>query len=153
MILSTRYCFSLATLAAIVCLLSFEILRLFDYYSPSKGTNWDWVSELGDWIVCLVCVGGSMGVLAWLKLWVNNPSFNTGCSMAAVTLFTVVVKEGGWIKLKEVLFIVLIGGESLLSLIMINSALTSQRRSPTWYASSSSLYRRHPACGPQCPSR
>lgn len=31
--------------------------------------------------------------------------------MAAVTLFTVVVKEGGWIKLKEVLFIVVIGGE------------------------------------------
>lgn len=31
--------------------------------------------------------------------------------MAAVTLFTVVVKEGGMIKLKEVLLIVAIGGE------------------------------------------
>lgn len=32
--------------------------------------------------------------------------------MAAVTLFTVIVKEGGWVKLKEVLLIVLIGGSS-----------------------------------------
>lgn len=35
--------------------------------------------------------------------------------MAAVTLFTVVVKEGGWIKLEEVLLIVLIGGELLFT--------------------------------------
>lgn len=32
--------------------------------------------------------------------------------MAAVTLFTVVVKEGGIAKLTEVLLIVIIGGES-----------------------------------------
>jgi hypothetical protein len=98
-------------MAALVSLLSFEIIKVFDYYSPPKGSRGDWISEVGDWIVCVVCVGGSMGALAWLKLWVGNPSFNTGCSMAAVTLFTVIVKEGGWIKLKEVLFIVLLGGE------------------------------------------
>lgn len=63
-----------------------------------------------------------MGGLAWAKGWVGNPQFNTGafvaetvadpqgCSMAAVTLFTVVIKEGGIAKLTEVLVIVLIGG-------------------------------------------
>ncbi len=37
--------------------------------------------------------------------------------MAAVTLFTVVVKEGGWMKLKEVLLIVVIGGKHGLSFL------------------------------------
>lgn len=37
---------------------------------------------------------------------------DVGCSMAAVTLFTVVVKEGGIAKLTEVLLIVVIGGNS-----------------------------------------
>lgn len=35
--------------------------------------------------------------------------------MAAVILFIVVVKEGGWDKLTEVLLIVLIGGETHLN--------------------------------------
>lgn len=65
-------------MAAIVCLLSFEIIKIFDYYSPSNGDKWDWISEAGDWVVCVVCIGGSMGALAWLKLWVGNASFNTG---------------------------------------------------------------------------
>lgn len=80
MILSTRYCAILATMAALVSLLSFGIIRFFDFFSPSNGDNWDWTSELGDWTVCIVCVGGAMGALAWLKQWVNNPSFNTGAS-------------------------------------------------------------------------
>lgn len=37
--------------------------------------------------------------------------------MAAVTLFTVIVKEGGMVKLEEVLFIVIIGGECLLLIL------------------------------------
>lgn len=78
MILSTRYCFILATLSAIVSVISFGIVAFFDHYSPSHGSRWDWVSQLGDWLVCVLCVGGSMGGLAWAKLWVNNPAFNTG---------------------------------------------------------------------------
>jgi hypothetical protein len=42
--------------------------------------------------------------------------FLAGCSMAAVTLYTVVIKEGAIPKLLEVLLIVLIGGEPNLSL-------------------------------------
>jgi hypothetical protein len=53
-------------------------VRLFDYFSPSGGTKWDLTSEIGDWVVCVLYIGGSMGTLAWLKLWVANPSFNSG---------------------------------------------------------------------------
>ncbi|KAJ9120974.1 hypothetical protein QFC24_004954 [Naganishia onofrii] len=69
--------------------------------------------QAGDVTVLVLWIGSSMAGLAWLKQWVNNPSFNTGwragCSMAAVTLFTVVVKEGGFAKLGEVLLIVVVG--------------------------------------------
>ncbi|TXT15657.1 hypothetical protein VHUM_00160 [Vanrija humicola] len=128
MILSTRYCILLAGLAAVVSLISFGIIRLFDYWSPSNGTQWDWVSEMGDWVVCIVCVGGAMGGLAWAKVWVGNPAFNTGCSMAAVTLFTVIVKEGGMPKLEEVLFIVIIGATitNLVSFLVFPVSATSR---------------------------
>lgn len=66
-----------------------------------------------------------MGVLAWAKIWVANPSFNSGeycqdradpgCSMAAVTIFSVVIKEGNVPKLLEILLIVAFGGESTLN--------------------------------------
>jgi hypothetical protein len=53
-------------------------VRVFDMFSPSGGTQWDYISEIGDWVVCVLYIGGSMGTLAWLKLWVANPSFNSG---------------------------------------------------------------------------
>ena len=41
----------------------------------------------------------------------------SGCSMAAVTIYTVVIKEGAFPKLLEVLSIVLLGGLSLAPVI------------------------------------
>ena len=128
MFLATRFCFILAAFATIISLMSIGTLHFFDHFSPSKGSNWDWISEAGDWVVCVVFVGGSMGFLAWAKGWVNNPSFNSGklttphdrvillisgCSMAAVTIYTVVLKEGQVPKLLEVLLIVAIAGKSV----------------------------------------
>ncbi|KAL7419460.1 hypothetical protein Q5752_006298 [Cryptotrichosporon argae] len=113
MMLSTRYCLLLAAMASVVSVFAIMTIRIFDAFSPSQGSKWDWISEMGDWIVCVLWIGGSMGWLAWAKVWVGNPAFNTGCSMAAVTLFTVIIKEGGIPKLAEVLLIVAIGGESL----------------------------------------
>lgn len=82
MILSTRYCGILATLAVMVSLISFGIIRLFDYAASSgKGSEWRWVSEMGDWVVCILCIGGSMGGLAWSKQWVGNAAYNTGESL------------------------------------------------------------------------
>jgi hypothetical protein len=120
MILATRYCFVLAFYAALFCLASMATMQIFDSYSPSgpDSDRWDWVKGTGDWIVCVLWIGGSVGLLAWLKGWVGNPSFNTGCSMAAVILFTVVVKQGGIPKLLEVLAIVLIGGKITHSAVL-----------------------------------
>ncbi|OXG16573.1 hypothetical protein C361_04943 [Cryptococcus neoformans Tu259-1] len=109
MFLSTRYCFVLAVLSTVVSLLATLTIRAFDHYSPSHGERWDFISEMGDWIVCIIWIGGTMGVLAWSKLWVGNPSFNSGCSMAAMILYNVVIKEGAVPKLIEILLIVFTG--------------------------------------------
>lgn len=122
-------------------------VEVFDFFSPSNGQEWDWISEAGDWVVCVLWIGGSMGLLAWAKVWVGNPSFNSGkilleglgqrkrklteggCSMAAVTLYTVVIKEGAFPKLLEVLLIVLIGG--MLHLLIKSVSHAVQRQYPT----------------------
>ncbi|WVQ80167.1 hypothetical protein IAT38_002272 [Cryptococcus sp. DSM 104549] len=109
MLLSTRYCFVLAVIASVISMSATLTIRLFDHYSPSHGDKWDWISESGDWVVCILWIGGTMGALAWSKLWVGNPSFNSGCSMAAMILYTVVIKEGSLPKLVEILLIVLTG--------------------------------------------
>ncbi|WVR09502.1 hypothetical protein IAU60_006570 [Kwoniella sp. DSM 27419] len=109
MLLSTRYCFVLAMAATLVSLAATGTIELFDHFSPSHGDSWDVISEAGDWVVCILWVGGTMGVLAWSKVWVGNPSYNSGCSMAAVIIYSVVIKEGALSGLLEVLVIVLSG--------------------------------------------
>ncbi|KAK4685629.1 hypothetical protein P7C73_g4513, partial [Tremellales sp. Uapishka_1] len=128
MVLSSRYCFILAMMAAVASLGAIGTIHVFDVYSPTEGDEWDWVSEMGDWLVCVVWIGGSMGLLAWSKVWVGNANYNTGCSMAAVTLFTVVIKEGGVPKLLEVLMIVLIGAciTNLVNYTVFPSSATSR---------------------------
>lgn len=78
MLLADRFCLVLAFLATIVSLCAMLTVNIFDHFSPSQGTKWDWISEIGDWVVCVVWIGGSMGLLAWSKVWVGNPSFNSG---------------------------------------------------------------------------
>ncbi|TYJ52309.1 hypothetical protein B9479_007095 [Cryptococcus floricola] len=109
MLLSTRYCFLLAILSTLISLLATLTIHIFDHYSPSHGESWDWISEAGDWVVCILWIGGTMGALAWSKLWVGNPAFNSGCSMAAMILYNVVIKEGAFPKLIEILLIVFTG--------------------------------------------
>lgn len=78
MTLALRFCLFLAIGSTAVSLLSMATIELFDHFSPSGGSRWDVISEIGDWIVCVFYIGGSMGTLAWLKIWVANPSFNSG---------------------------------------------------------------------------
>jgi len=84
MLLADRFCLILALLATAVSLCSMLTLHLFDHFSPSQGSSWDWISEIGDWVVCVLWIGGSMGLLAWSKVWVGNPSFNSGKPWAPV---------------------------------------------------------------------
>ncbi|KAL4253307.1 Intracellular Vesicle Transport-Associated [Abortiporus biennis] len=69
----------------------------------SKDNNW--VADL----VVILLIGIGMSCVAWMKLWMAKPSFNTACSMTAILLFVVVVKEGGLETLLQVTLIVFIG--------------------------------------------
>uniref|UniRef100_A0A8H7Y7M4 DUF2421 domain-containing protein n=1 Tax=Psilocybe cubensis TaxID=181762 RepID=A0A8H7Y7M4_PSICU len=59
--------------------------------------------------IALVWIGVSMGALAWMKVWMENPSFNTACSMTAILMFVVIIKEGGLETLLQVSGIILCG--------------------------------------------
>ncbi|KAG2122275.1 Fusaric acid resistance protein-like-domain-containing protein [Suillus cothurnatus] len=94
------YCSIAFLYAAFVCLGS---MSMFWYLEVRPG--WEW---LGDALVIL-WVGVSMWGLTWMKVWMAKPTFNSACSMVAIILFVVIVKEGGWETLLQVSSIVLVG--------------------------------------------
>lgn len=86
MILAIRYCTILTAIAALVSLVSMATIIVFDMFSPSGGTEQDWISQMGDWTVCVLWIGGSMGSLAWARVRVGNPSFNSGACRESLLL-------------------------------------------------------------------
>lgn len=78
MLLASKFCLILALFATAICILSIATIVAFDLLSPLLDTSQDWISEVGDWLVCILWIGGSMGCLAWSKVWVGNPTFNSG---------------------------------------------------------------------------
>ncbi|TFY82398.1 hypothetical protein EWM64_g1610 [Hericium alpestre] len=67
--------------------------------------GWEWLADA----LVILWIGIGMSFVAWMKLWMAKPTFNTACSMTAIILFTVVVKEGGIETLLQVSLIVLVG--------------------------------------------
>ncbi|KAF9038642.1 Fusaric acid resistance protein-like-domain-containing protein [Panaeolus papilionaceus] len=86
--------------AAIICLVS---MSMFWWFELKPG--WE---TTGD-VVVIFWIGVSMAILAWLKVWMDNPSFNTTCSMTAIMIFVVIIKEGGMETLLQVSVIYLFG--------------------------------------------
>ncbi|TYJ52312.1 hypothetical protein B9479_007098 [Cryptococcus floricola] len=109
MLLSNQYCLGLVTLATIASLLSIATFQVFDRFSPTEGKGWDSVTEVAGWTVCFAWIGGTMGVIAWAKVWIGSLHFNGGCSMAAILLYNVVLREGSIPKLFEILEIICFG--------------------------------------------
>ncbi|KAH8116610.1 Fusaric acid resistance protein-like-domain-containing protein [Phellopilus nigrolimitatus] len=67
--------------------------------------GWEWLADL----VVIVWIGLGMTAVAWMKVWMAKPTFNTACSMTTIILFVVVVKEGGLFTLLQVSAIIIIG--------------------------------------------
>ncbi|KAG8906930.1 hypothetical protein FRB99_005704 [Tulasnella sp. 403] len=94
------YCLVAAVFSSVVCLTSMGLFWLFE---DMKGMEFFADSSV------FLCIGVAMSAVAWAKLWMERPSFNTACSMTSIMIFIVVVKEGGAEMLLHVLFIVLTG--------------------------------------------
>ncbi|KAG7439468.1 uncharacterized protein BT62DRAFT_913494 [Guyanagaster necrorhizus] len=86
--------------AAFVSLTS---MSLFWWLELKPG--WEWLADT----FVILWIGVSMSILAWLKVWMANPQFNTACSMIVILLFIVLIKEGGLQTLLQVSFIVFCG--------------------------------------------
>ncbi|KIX94328.1 uncharacterized protein Z520_10038 [Fonsecaea multimorphosa CBS 102226] len=50
--------------------------------------------EVGHAIVLVVFVGGGLGLVGWIKLRRNDPLVNIACSLASLSLVTILTKEG-----------------------------------------------------------
>ncbi|KAF7376656.1 ArAE-2 domain-containing protein [Mycena sanguinolenta] len=100
MVEADLYCFVGLMYSAFVCLSS---MSMFWWLETKPG--WEWLAD----ILVIVWIGVSMSIVAWMKVWMASPSFNTACSMTAIILFVVLVKEGGLQTLLQVSFIVLCG--------------------------------------------
>ncbi|CDO69695.1 hypothetical protein BN946_scf184851.g83 [Trametes cinnabarina] len=82
---------------------SLSSMSVYWFFELQPGLEW-----LAD-VLVLLMIGLGMSVVAWMKVWMAKPTFNTACSMTAIILFVVVVKEGGLQTLMQVSFIVLVG--------------------------------------------
>ena len=71
---------------AIISVISMSVAAFFD----------DTVHMLviGHIIVVILSVGGALGFVAWVKLKKGDPLVNVACSLASLTLITVLTKEG-----------------------------------------------------------
>ncbi|KIP04140.1 hypothetical protein PHLGIDRAFT_93906 [Phlebiopsis gigantea 11061_1 CR5-6] len=79
------------------------------YWFFEVRAGWEWLADS----LVILWIGLGMSAMAWMKVWMGKPSFNTACSMTSIILFVVVVKEGGIETLLQVAFIVIVG--SLIS--------------------------------------
>lgn len=86
--------------SSLVCLVSMSM-----YWWLELKPGWEWLAD----IVAVAWIGLSMSGVAWMKVWMNNASFNTACSMTAIIIFVVLVKEGGLETLIQVSTIVFFG--------------------------------------------
>ncbi|KDQ07157.1 hypothetical protein BOTBODRAFT_167215 [Botryobasidium botryosum FD-172 SS1] len=97
--------------ADIFCLLSLAFtasvtlsaMLSFEYFQARPG--WEWLADS----LVFMFIAVSIALVAWSKLWMAKASFNTACSMTAIILFVVLVKEGGFNVLTQVTFIVFLG--------------------------------------------
>ncbi|KAJ3749643.1 Fusaric acid resistance protein-like-domain-containing protein [Lentinula detonsa] len=86
--------------SAFICLSS---MTLFWWLDVQPG--WEWLADA----LAILWVGVGMSFLAWMKVYMANPQFNTAGSMMSIIIFVVLVKEGGLHTLLQVVFIVLCG--------------------------------------------
>ncbi|KAF7325068.1 ArAE-2 domain-containing protein [Mycena kentingensis (nom. inval.)] len=100
MVEADLFCLMGVVFSGFLCLSS---MGLFWWLEQKPG--WEW---LADFLV-IALLGVGMSVVAWMKVWMANPSFNTACSMTAIIIFVVLVKEGGLQTLLQVSFIVVCG--------------------------------------------
>ncbi|RPD58687.1 hypothetical protein L227DRAFT_504933 [Lentinus tigrinus ALCF2SS1-6] len=84
-------------------LVSLSSMSVYWFFELQPG--WEWLADA----LVLSMIGLGMSSVAWMKVWMAKPTFNTACSMTAIILFVVVVKEGGIQTLMQVAFIVIVG--------------------------------------------
>ncbi|ODV88299.1 hypothetical protein CANARDRAFT_216679 [[Candida] arabinofermentans NRRL YB-2248] len=79
----------------------------------TKTDNFD--TEVGDFIQLIISCA-SLGAISFVKLWMNQQTFDNACSLSAITVIACIIKEGSvgssglpWAKIKSIFLITLTG--------------------------------------------
>ena len=86
MIEALIYAFAAFAYTAVVSVISMGIAVLFDDKLHFL--------VLGHAVVLVLFIGGGLGLIAWIKLKLGDPLVNVACSLASLTLITILTKEG-----------------------------------------------------------
>ncbi|KAL5523436.1 hypothetical protein ACEPAG_7609 [Sanghuangporus baumii] len=84
-------------------LISLGSMAMFWWIDVKPG--WEWLAD----VTVITWIGLGMTAVAFMKVWMAKPTFNTACSMTSIILFVVVVKEGGLETLLQVAKVVFVG--------------------------------------------
>ncbi|KPI41649.1 uncharacterized protein AB675_9017 [Cyphellophora attinorum] len=80
------YAFTAFAYTAVVSVISMGVAVLFDDKLH--------LLILGHVLILILFVGGGLGLIAWTKLKLSDPLINVACSLASLTLITILTKEG-----------------------------------------------------------
>lgn len=120
------YAFAAFAYTAVVSMISMGIAVLFDDKIH--------LLAVGHLLVLVLFIGGGLGFVAWVKLKFGDPLINVACSLASLTLITILTKEGsvqeGDFNLEKVSQILrmVIGGVAASVLVCFIVFPTSARR-------------------------
>ncbi|KAL5507641.1 hypothetical protein ACEPAH_7097 [Sanghuangporus vaninii] len=84
-------------------LISLGSMAMFWWIDVKPG--WEWLAD----VTVITWIGLGMTAVAFMKVWMAKPTFNTACSMTSIILFVVVVKEGGPETLLQVAKVIFVG--------------------------------------------
>lgn len=90
MIEADIFCLAGLAFAAVVCLGSMSA-----FWPLQLSPDWEWLVDA----IVLSWIAAAMIFVAWSKIWMAKPSYNTACSMISIIIFIVCVVAAIFINL------------------------------------------------------
>ncbi|KAF4455677.1 hypothetical protein F53441_2077 [Fusarium austroafricanum] len=105
-----------ASVIAVVAVLYAEVISLLSMGIAIAMRTQFGLTATAHILILVICIGGGLGFVAWVKQRLNSPLVNVGCTLASIAIISVITKEegvqGGYFdddKIVQVLKLLLIG--------------------------------------------
>ena len=99
MVEADLYCFLGLVYSALVCLCSMSMFWWLDVIP-----GWEWLAE----VLVIFWIGVSVSIIAWMKIWMAKPTFNTGSHSYHICLIFVHAHELNYLACSMMVIILFI---------------------------------------------